>query len=345
MSDSNGNPNLEVQKYGQSFWYDNIQRGILKSGELKKMIDEFGVLGVTSNPTIFEKAIANSSDYDDQLIELASDNSGTKDIYEHLAIDDIRAAADLLEPVYEQTNGLDGYISLEVAPDLAHDYEATVNEARRLHKAVARRNLMIKVPATPEGIPAIKTLVEDGININVTMIFSLQGYEAVARAYIAALKARAEKGQALNVSSVASFFISRVDVLVDKLLDEKIAAVPEWDQDLKAKLTALKGTAAIANGKLAYEIFKRICSEPEWQELEAKGARPQRVLWASTSTKNPAYRDTYYVDSLIGAHTVDTVPPATLKAFRDHGKVAPTLDTGYDQAHKTLDNLRDAGIS
>ncbi|HEY3342916.1 MAG TPA: bifunctional transaldolase/phosoglucose isomerase, partial [Anaerolineae bacterium] len=179
----------------------------------------------------------------------------------------------------------------------------------------------------------------------VTMIFSLQGYEAVARAYIAALKARAEKGQALNVSSVASFFISRVDVLVDKLLDEKIASVPEWDQDLKAKLTALKGTAAIANGKLAYEIFKRICSEPEWQELEAKGARPQRVLWASTSTKNPAYRDTYYVDSLIGAHTVDTVPPATLKAFRDHGKVAPTLDTGYDQAHKTLDNLRDAGIS
>jgi transaldolase/glucose-6-phosphate isomerase len=262
-----------------------------------------------------------------------------------LAIVDIRAAADLLEPVYEQTNGLNGYISLEVAPDLAHDYEATVSEARRLHKAVGRKNLMIKVPATPEGIPAIQTLVEDGININVTMIFSLEGYEAVARAYVAALKARAAKGEALNVSSVASFFISRVDVLVDKLLDEKIAAVPEWDQELKAKLTALKGKAAIANGKLAYEIFKKISSEPDWQELEAKGARPQRVLWASTSTKNPAYRDTYYVDNLIGPHTVDTVPPVTLKAFRDHGTVAPTLDTGYEEAHKTMDDLREAGIS
>ena len=345
MSESKGNPNLEVQKLGQSFWYDNIQRGIIKSGELKKLIDEYGVLGVTSNPTIFEKAIANSTDYDEQFMELASDNLSPKDIFEQLAIVDIRAAADLLEPIYEQTNGLDGYISLEVAPDLAHDYEATVSEARRLHKAVARKNLMIKVPATPEGIPAIRTLVEDGININVTMIFSLQGYEAVARAYVAALKARAEKGESLNVSSVASFFISRVDVLVDKLLDEKIAAVPEWDQDLKTKLTALKGTAAIANGKLAYEIFKRISSEPEWQELEAKGARPQRVLWASTSTKNPAYRDTYYVDGLIGPHTVDTVPPATLKAFRDHGTVAPTLDAGYDEAHKTMDDLHDAGIS
>jgi transaldolase/glucose-6-phosphate isomerase len=345
MSETNGNPNIEVQKFGQSFWYDNIQRGIIKSGELQKLIDEYGVLGVTSNPTIFEKAIANSTDYDEQFMELASDSLSAKDVFESLAIVDIRAAADLLAPIYERTNGLDGYISLEVAPDLAHDYDATVSEARRLHQAVARKNLMIKVPATPEGIPAIQTLVEDGININVTMIFSLQGYEAVVRAYAAALKARAEKGLPLNVSSVASFFISRVDVLVDKLLNEKLAAVPEWDQDLKAKLTALKGKAAIANGKLAYEIFKRVCDEPEWQELAAKGARPQRVLWASTSTKNPAYPDTYYVDNLIGPHTVDTVPPVTLKAFRDHGVVAPTLDTGYEEAHKVMDDLRDVGIS
>ena len=345
MSDSNGNPNYEVQKLGQSFWYDNIQRGIIKSGELQKLIDGYGVLGVTSNPTIFDKAIANSADYDEQFVELASDNLSVKDIFEKLAIADIQAAADILEPVYEQTNGVDGYISLEVAPDLAHDYEATVSEARRLHQAVARKNLMIKVPATPEGIPAIKTLVEDGININVTMIFSMAGYEAVARAYIAALKARAQKGQSLDVASVASFFISRVDVLVDKLLDEKIAAVPEWDQEMKAKLTALKGKAAIANGKLAYEIFKRISSEPDWQGLKSKGARPQRVLWASTSTKNPAYPDTYYADNLIGADTVDTMPPVTLRAFRDHGKAAATLDAGYDEAHKTMDDLRDAGIS
>jgi transaldolase/glucose-6-phosphate isomerase len=329
MSESNGNPNIEVQKYGQSFWYDNIQRGIIKSGELQKLINEYGVLGVTSNPTIFEKAIANSSDYDAQFAELAAKDLNTKSIYEQLAIADIQAAADILEPVFEQTAGVDGYISLEVAPDLAHDYEATVAEARRLHKAVGRKNLMVKVPATPEGIPAIKTLIEDGININVTMIFSLDGYEAVARAYIAALKSRAARGESLDVASVASFFISRVDVLVDKLLDEKIASLSENDKDLRAKLVALKGKAAIANGKLAYEIFKRICAEPEWQELAAKGARPQRVLWASTSTKNPSLPDTYYVDALIGPATVDTVPPATLKAFRDHGKAAPTLDVDY----------------
>ncbi|MCL4504983.1 MAG: bifunctional transaldolase/phosoglucose isomerase [Chloroflexi bacterium] len=345
MSESNGNPNIEVRKYGQSFWYDNIQRGIIKSGELQKLIDEYGVLGVTSNPTIFEKAIANSSDYDEQLAELAAQNLDTKDIYERLAIADIQAAADILEPVYEQTEGVDGYISLEVAPDLAHDYEATVAEARRLHKAVARKNLMIKVPATPEGIPAIQTLVQDGININVTMIFSLDGYEAVARAYIAALKARAARGLSVDVASVASFFISRVDVLVDRLLDEKIAAVADWDKELKETLTALKGKAGIANGKLAYEIFKRISSEPEWQELVAAGARPQRVLWASTSTKNPAYPDTYYVDALIGQATVDTVPPATLKAFRDHGKATATLDQDYEAAHRHMEELGQAGIS
>ena len=345
MSQINGNPTIEVQKYGQSFWYDNIQRSIIKSGELQQLINEYGVLGVTSNPSIFEKAIANSTDYDAQFTELAAKNLDTKTIFEQMAIADIQAAADILEPIYEQTEGVDGYISLEVAPDLAHDFDATVAEARRLHKAVARKNLMIKVPATPEGVPAIQTLVEDGININVTMIFSLEGYEAVARAYMNALKTRASKGQSLDVASVASFFISRVDVLVDKLLDEKIAAIPDSDRETKALLTGLKGKTGIANGKLAYEIFKRIMSEPEWDEMKAKGARPQRVLWASTSTKNPAYPDTYYVDNLIGKDTVDTVPPATLKAFRDHGTAAATLDADYDSAHQLMDHLKVAGIS
>ncbi|HEY3288660.1 MAG TPA: bifunctional transaldolase/phosoglucose isomerase [Anaerolineae bacterium] len=345
MSEPNGNPNIEVQKYGQSFWYDNIQRSVIKSGELQQLINDYGILGVTSNPTIFEKAIANSSDYDAQFAELAAKHLDTKSIYEALAIADIQAAADILEPVYEQTAGVDGYVSLEVAPDLAHDYEATVAEARRLHKAVGRKNLMVKVPATPEGIPAIKTLVEDGININVTMIFSLEGYEAVARAYIAALQARAAKGQSLDVASVASFFISRVDVLVDKIIDEKLAAIPESEKELRAKLAAVKGKAAIANGKLAYEVFKRVTAEPAWLTLAASGARPQRILWASTSTKNPALPDTYYADALIGPATVDTVPPVTLKAFRDHGKPAPTLDGGYAEAHKILDEIAEVGIS
>jgi transaldolase / glucose-6-phosphate isomerase len=342
---SNSNPCVEVQKYGQSFWYDNIQRGIIKSGELQQLIDEYGVLGVTSNPSIFEKAMGNSTDYDAQFLSLSGEGLDTKSLFEHMAIADIQAAADILEPVYEQTEGRDGFVSLEVAPDLAHDYDATVSEARRLHKAVGRKNLMIKVPATPEGIPAIQTLLEDGININITMIFSLEGYEAVARAYVNALKARAGRGQSLDVASVASFFISRVDTLVDKLLDEKIAAVAEWDNDLRPRLTALKGKAAIANGKLAYEIFKRISAEQDWQDLKAKGARPQRVLWASTSTKNPAYPDTYYVENLIGQDTVDTAPPATLKAFKDHGKVAATLDSGYEEAHRILDELGAVGVS
>jgi transaldolase/glucose-6-phosphate isomerase len=340
----NGNPNLEVQKLGQSFWYDNIQRGLIKSGELQDLIDNFGVLGITSNPSIFEKAFTGNPDYDPDIIPLVEKGADTNTIYETLAIQDIQAAADMLEPVYEQTNGLDGYISLEVSPLLANDYEGTVNEARRLFNQVSRKNLMVKVPATPAGIPAIQTLIADGININVTLIFSLDGYEAVARAYLAGLKERAMKDEALDVSSVASFFVSRVDVLVDKLLDEKIAAVPEWDKEQRAKLEALKGKAAIANAKLAYEIFEKIFAEPEFAELAQRGARPQRVLWASTSTKNPAYRDTYYVEALIGKDTVNTLPPATLKAFADHGEVAPTLHEGLEDAKRVIAELEAAGI-
>lgn len=345
MTNANGNPNLAVRQCGQSFWCDNIQRSILTSGELRTLIDEYGVLGLTSNPAIFEKAITSGADYDDDIIALAQRGLDAQAIYEALAIADIQSAADLLEPIYEQTNGLDGYVSLEVSPLLAHDYEGTVQEARRLYKAVGRKNLMVKVPATPAGIPAIQTLIAEGININVTLIFSLEGYEAVARAYIAGLKQRADQGLPLDVASVASFFVSRVDTLVDKLLDEKIAATPAEDTARRAYLQSLKGKAAIANAKLAYAIFERVFAEPEFSELAARGARTQRLLWASTSTKNPAYKDTYYVEALIGEQTVNTLPPATLKAFREHGIVAPTLRQGLDEARQTIAALEAEGIS
>lgn len=340
----NGNPIPAVQKLGQSFWYDSFQRGLIKSGELQDLIDHYGVVGITSNPSIFEKAIVGNPDYDPDIIPLVEKGVDTKTIYETLAIQDIQSAADVLEPVYEQTNGIDGFISLEVSPLLANDYEGTVNEARRLFKQVARKNLMIKVPATAAGIPAIQTLIAEGVNINITLIFSLESYEAVARAYLAGLKERALKNEALDVASVASFFVSRVDVLVDKLLDEKIAAIPDWDKDQQARLEALKGKAGIANAKLAYEIFERIFAEPEFAELAQRGARLQRVLWASTSTKNPAYKDTYYVEALIGRETINTVPPATLKAFADHGVAAPALYEGLNDAKRVMTELEAAGI-
>jgi transaldolase/glucose-6-phosphate isomerase len=345
MSGNSHNPTVAVQAHGQSFWYDNIQRSIITNGELQSLIDDYGVLGITSNPAIFDKAISGSSDYDAQMSALlngAGPAAGTVAIYEALAIEDIQRAADMLEPVYEQSNGLDGYVSLEVSPGLAHDTEGTIQEARRLNKAVARKNLMVKVPATPAGIPAIKQLIADGININVTLIFSLEGYEQVARAFIAGLAERAKKGKPLNIASVASFFVSRVDTLIDKLLDEKIAGAehPARAQELEL----LNSKAAIANAKLAYEIFERVFAEPAFAALAAKGARPQRVLWASTSTKNPALEDTYYVEALIGRDTVNTLPPATLKAFHDHGEVAPALHEGLNEAHAQIAALRAAGI-
>ncbi|MFN3705520.1 MAG: bifunctional transaldolase/phosoglucose isomerase [Thermoflexales bacterium] len=340
MSLQNGNPNFEVQSLGQSLWYDNIQRSIITSGELQHWVDEFGVLGVTSNPAIFEKAIAHSSDYDADIARLIEQGADTPAIYEALAVADVQAAADVLEPIYEQTNGRDGYVSLEVSPLLAHDTAGTLAEARRLFQQVGRRNVMIKVPATPEGVPAIQQLIAEGVNVNVTLIFSLEVYEAVARAYLAGLQARAEQGLPLDVASVASFFVSRVDTLVDRLLDEHIAS----DPSAADKCQRLKGRAAIANAKLAYEVFRRVFSEPQAQALLAKGARTQRLLWASTSTKNPAYRDTYYVEALIGEDTVNTLPPATLQAFRDHGVVKPTLSQGLDEARAVLAELQAQGI-
>ena len=336
------NPNIQVQSLGQRFWYDNIQRSLIQNGELRQLIEDYGVLGITSNPAIFAKAIISSNDYDSDILELAQNCADAKCIYERFAIADIQAAADMLEPIYEQTQGLDGYVSLEVSPFLARDCNGTIAEARRLNREVARKNLMVKVPATSQCIPAIQQLIEDGININVTLIFSLNGYEQVARAFIAGLAARAQKGQSLNVASVASFFVSRVDVLVDKLLDEKIALAAEQE---KAHLTTLKAKSAIANAKLAYEIFTRIFAEKEWQALAKQGARPQRVLWASTSTKNPTLPATYYADALIGPQTVNTLPPATLKAFFSQGTASTTLTCDLKAAHKVMKDLAAAGIS
>jgi transaldolase/glucose-6-phosphate isomerase len=321
----------DLTDLGQSVWFDYIRRSFITSGELQALIDQ-GVRGVTSNPTIFEKAIAGSTDYDADLGRLVDVGKSVEEIYEALALDDIAQAADLMRPVYDGADGADGYVSLEVSPTLANDTGGTVADARRLFAALGRSNVMIKVPATPAGIPAIETLIGEGINVNVTLIFSLVQYQAVAEAYIAGLeKLVAAGGDVSRVDSVASFFVSRVDTAVERALEE----IGE---------TELRGKIAIANAKLAYAYFQEVFGGPRWDKLAAQGARVQRPLWASTGTKNPHYPDTLYVDGLIGPHTVNTVPPATLQAFLDHGAAAPTLETGVDEARADLVRLDELGI-
>lgn len=337
------NPNVELQSLGQSLWYDNIDRRLIESGELRRMIEEDGVVGLTSNPTIFDKAISSSVSYDAALSRLVRSGKSAIDIYETLAIEDIRAAADLLRPVYERTSRVDGLVSLEVSPHLAYDTEETLNEVRRLWTAVDRPNLMVKVPATPQGIPAVEQLIGEGININITLIFSLEAYRRVAEAYLAGLEGRFEANLPIDhISSVASFFVSRVDTKVDSQLT---GALGRSDgRDPNPRLESLLGKAAIANCKLAYEIFQNIFGDGRFQRLSKSGARAQRLLWGSTSTKNPNYPDTYYVDSLIGPDTVNTVPTETLQAFKDHGAVARTLDAGFDDARQVAEELAGAGI-
>lgn len=321
----------ELNQAGQSVWLDYIRRAYIASGELQAII-EAGVTGITSNPSIFEKAIAGSSDYDADIQRLVMTGRGTTGIYEALALDDIGRAADLLRPVYERTAGRDGYVSLEVSPELAHDTAGTIADARRLFAALGRPNVMIKVPATPAGIPAFQTLISEGINVNVTLMFSLAHYEAVAEAYLRGLEARAAAGGDLSrVASVASFFVSRVDSAVDKAL------AAAGNQQLPGKI-------AVANAKITYQRFQAIFRGPRWQKLAQAGAQPQRVLWASTSTKNPAYSDTLYVDELIGPHTVNTMPLNTVDAFLDHGTVAETLTAGLDEAQAQLAQLAELGI-
>ncbi len=339
------NPLTELQRYGQSVWLDYIRRSLITGGELRRLLDEDGLRGVTSNPAIFEKAIAGSTDYEGQLKDLTKRRDlDAKGAYEILAIHDIQDVADILRPIYESSGKRDGYVSLEVSPDLAHDTQGTLDEARRLWKAVDRVNVMIKVPATPAGIPAIKALIGDGINVNVTLLFALEAYEAVAEAYIAGLEAFAAKGgDPSRVESVASFFISRIDSAVDALIDARLKATESTLE--QGMLKGLLGRVAIANAKLTYQRYKEIYTGPRWAALGNRGARTQRLLWASTSTKNPNFRDVIYVEELIGADTVNTIPPATYDAFRDHGRPQPSLEDDLEDAHHTMDTLAEVGIA
>jgi transaldolase len=335
-------PLIRLQQLGQSPWHDNIRRQLLTSGVLKKMVEDGDITGLTSNPTIFEQAIENSTDYEEELRRLAGEGKTADQIFDALAIDDIRNAADVLAPVFERTAGKDGYVSIEVAPRLANDTPSTIREARRLWSTVNRPNLMVKIPATAAGVPAIEQSIADGLNINVTLIFSLKRYDEVMDAYLRGLIRRLESGQKIDrIASVASFFVSRVDTLVDKLLDEKIAGGAER----KDLLQSLKGKSAIANAKLAYAEFRRKFSTEAFAGLKNHGANLQRPLWASTSTKNPAYPDVYYVEALVGPDTVDTMPPATLAAYKDHGNPEPRLAKDVDDARRVMDQLAEVGVS
>jgi transaldolase / glucose-6-phosphate isomerase len=338
------NPLQALLSYGQSMWLDYIRRDLITSGKLKTMIAGDGLRGMTSNPSIFEKAIAESSLYDDIMKSLAAQpelNATAR--YEKIAIRDIQDAADILKPVYQSAKFRDGFVSLEVSPLLALETQETIDEARRLWKTVNRENVLIKVPGTAEGIPAIQQLIGEGININVTLLFAQEVYEEVAEAYIAGLETLAKRGGDLKkMAGVASFFISRIDTLVDSLIDEKLKTASAQQQTL---LKSLKGKVAIANGKLTYQRYQKIFSGPRWEALASKGAQTQRVLWASTSTKNPAYRDVMYVEELIGPDTVDTMPPATVDAFRDHGKLRNSLTEDVAGAQKVMADLEKAGIS
>ena len=338
------NPLVQLREYGQSPWYDYIRRGMITSGQLQTLIDQDGLMGMTSNPAIFEKAIAGSTDYVDAITQAASEFLGVKEIYERVAIQDIQDAADVMQSVYESSKGRDGYISLEVSPDLAFDTQASIEEAVRLHEAVARKNVMIKVPGTLEGLPAIEELLSRGININVTLLFSMAMYEQVAWRYIRGLERLAANGGDVGqVASVASFFVSRIDSLIDKQLEAIIKK--ESNASQRAVMEGLLGQVAIANAKLAYQKFQEIFGSQDFQALKTKGARVQRVLWASTGTKNPNYPDTLYVDHLIGPDTVNTMPEATFAAFREHGIVKNTIQEGLEEAKVTMQQLAEVGIS
>jgi transaldolase/glucose-6-phosphate isomerase len=337
-------PLTELSRLGQSIWYDNIERKLITSGELKRLIDEDDLRGVTSNPAIFEKAISSSELYSDQLSRLAEEGKSPLEIYEELAITDVQSAADVLREVYDRTEGGDGFVSLECSPKLANDTEATIQEARRLWKRLDRPNVMIKIPGTPAGMPAIEQCTFEGININITLLFSLEAYDQTIEAYLRGLERRVDGGKPLaSIASVASFFVSRIDTAVDKQLQSLVDKTT--DEAKRKTLQSLMGRIATANAKLAYQKFKAVFDGPRFAKLAEKGARVQRPLWASTSTKNPDYSDVYYVESLIGPRTIDTLPPATLVAFRDHGVAKVTIEDNLDEERAKLAALEAAGIS
>ena len=339
------NPILQIeQEYGQSIWMDNLSRDIIESGELKELIASRGIHGITSNPAIFEKAIAGNKIYDADIEVGIKAGKSVEEIYESLVFTDIGNACDIFMPVYDETNCLDGYVSIEVPPTIAKDTASTISEAQRYFKTLNRPNVMIKIPGTPEGLPAVEQAISEGINVNVTLLFSVESYVETAWAYIRGLEKRAAAGEDISkIASVASFFLSRIDSNIDNRLDAKLAAMD--DAEKKAKLTDLKGKIAIANAKIAYQKYKEIFGSERWQALAAKGAKVQRLLWASTSTKNPEYSDVMYVDELVGPDTVNTLPPNTIEACADHCDPASRIETGIESAYSAIETLKDPDVS
>jgi len=332
-----------LRRLGQSPWLDHIDKALIQRGGLKRMIERDGLGGVTTNPSIFEKSIGGGEEYDAAVLELAREGLRSAEILDRLIIDDVRAACDVFAPVYLASGGEDGFVSIEVAPGFARDTQGSIAEAHRLFAAVDRPNVLVKIPGTREGVPAILQCLKDGLNINITLLFTLSQYEAVAEAYLQALDYRLHAGETIRASaSVASLFVSRVDTMVDKLLDERAAAAA--DEAERRRLLSLRGRAGVANARVVYERFRGFLNGREWQLIAASGAKVQRVLWASTGVKNPAYPDTLYVDELIGAQTVSTMPEHTLQAFREHGTVAQTADRHIDDAHRLLRELNHVGI-
>lgn len=342
---SANNPILEIEKkYGQSIWMDNLSRDLIESGELKKLISSRGIEGITSNPAIFEKAIAGNKIYDSDIAAGIKDKKSTEKIYESLVFEDIKNACDIFKEVYEKTNGLDGYVSIEVPPTIAKDTDSTISEAKRYHEAIGRENVMIKIPGTAEGLPAVEATIAAGINVNVTLLFAVDSYVETAWAYIRGLEKRAAEGKDISkIASVASFFLSRIDVKVDKAIDKKIAAAES--PEIKEKLKKLKGKVAIANAKIAYQKYKEIFSSDRWKALAEKGAKVQRLLWASTSTKNPEYSDVMYVDELVGPDTVNTLPPNTIEACADHCDPASRIESDIDEAYQVIESLKEEEVN
>ncbi len=335
---------LEIKDYGQSIWMDNLNRDLIQSGELKRMIDLDGLRGITSNPAIFEKAIVGNKIYDEDIEAGIRAGKPLMDIYESLVFKDIRDACDIFLPIYEESGGLDGYISIEVPPTISENTDSTIAEARRYYKEIGRPNVMIKIPGTPEGLPAVEQVIADGINVNVTLLFSVQSYINTAWAYVRGLEARVAKGEDISkIASVASFFLSRIDSNIDDRIDAILAkGVDQITQE--AKLRAIKGKVAIANAKVAYQEYKKVIGHDRWLALKEKGANVQRLLWASTGTKNPEYSDVMYVDELVGADTVNTLPPATIKACEDHCNVDSRIETNVKEAYNLIDSLKDPDV-
>lgn len=332
---------LRLREHGQSYWLDNLTRGMLASGELARRVEREDLRGVTSNPAIFHAAITGGAQYDDDIARFAAASLGVEEAYDRLTVADVRDACDILRGVWERSEGVDGYVSLEVSPHLANDTRRTIEEARRLFDAVGRGNVMIKIPGTPAGVPAIRQALFEGVNVNVTLLFSIQAYEDVATAHTEALEQRIEAGRDVGgVASVASFFVSRIDALVDR----RLRALADAADGNASRFRTLLGEAAVANAKLAYESFTRRLATERWERLARRGARPQRMLWASTSTKDPSYSDVKYVEPLIGEFTVNTLPEKTIDAFRDHGRAADTLGDGVAEARRTMARLAAVGI-